>query len=147
MLYAILSKLPKPLDIEALISRSITLFSAHPPSTLPFNAWRAVSAHSVLKTTRDPVALARQTLGDGERELERHSREIEREEQRRKMVLRMRELVRRYRRPAGAVTLAVLVGVLSFWLGTGQDGAVQGVMGVLRQRIWNVFGRIVAMRG
>lgn len=137
MLYAILSKLPKPLDLEALITRTTSLFQQHPPETLPFRVWRSVSSYSVLKTTRDPAALARQTLGDGETWLGKHARQIDRAEHRKKMLARTKLLARRYRRPAGAVGLAVLVGVLSVWLGRGE-------LGGLGQKVWDAFGWIIA---
>lgn len=140
MLYAILCKLPKPLDIEALITRTTTLFLEHPPEALPFYAWRNVSSYSVLKTTRDPTTLAVQTLQDGEMYLKKHSTQIERYEARKRMLAQTRLLAHRYRRPASAVTLAICVGVLSLWLGRhGQAAGFAGILTGARQRVLELF--------
>ena len=145
MLYAILSKLPKPLDLEALISRTTLLFSQYPPETLPFRAWSKVSTYSVLKTTRDPMRLARQTLNEGEILLHKHSVEIERQQARQKMIDRTRFLVHRYRRPAGALTLAVAIGILSMWIKSGNGFPVWPSAVVLgAKRIWWVFGQTLS---
>ncbi|TGJ64326.1 hypothetical protein EYR41_010389 [Orbilia oligospora] len=53
MLHSILCKLPKPLDLEGLISKAIDLQSFHPPHTL--GVWSKVPSSSVLKTYRSPV--------------------------------------------------------------------------------------------
>jgi len=50
MLHSILSKLPKPLDLEGWISRAILLLGRRPPEKL--STWRRVSKYSVLKTSR-----------------------------------------------------------------------------------------------
>jgi len=50
MLHSILSKLPKPLDLEGWISRAILLLGKRPPEKL--STWRRVSKYSVLKTSR-----------------------------------------------------------------------------------------------
>ncbi|KAI4724934.1 hypothetical protein E4T49_07298 [Aureobasidium sp. EXF-10728] len=126
MMYAILSKLPKPLDIESLITRTTLLFAQHPPETLPFRAWRKVSSYSVLKTTRDPDELAKQTLADGERLHAKHAAQIQRQETILKMTAHSRLLAYRYRKPAGAFTVAIVVGVLSLWL--GRSGNVTSVL-------------------
>lgn len=63
MLYFVLSKLPADLDLDAVIAEAASLFTAHPPESLP--SWRRISASSALKTTRDVAALARQSLADG----------------------------------------------------------------------------------
>ncbi|KAG9549540.1 hypothetical protein KCU79_g14329, partial [Aureobasidium melanogenum] len=123
MMYAILSKLPKPLDIEALITRTTMLFAQHPPETLPFNAWRKVSNYSVLKTTRDPDALSKQTLEEGEHLHAKHAAQIKRQETLQKMTAHSRLLAYRYRKPAGAFTVAIVIGVLSLWLGRNGNGS------------------------
>lgn len=53
MLHSILCKLPKPLDLEALISKAIDLQSSHPPHTL--RIWSKVPTSSVLKTYKAPL--------------------------------------------------------------------------------------------
>jgi hypothetical protein len=65
MLHSILSKLPKPLDLEALISKTMELYEKHPPEKLPFRVWWWISSNSVLRTTRNLAA--KQTLEDGEK--------------------------------------------------------------------------------
>jgi hypothetical protein len=122
MMYAILSKLPKPLDIESLITRTTLLFAQHPPETLPFSAWRKVSKYSVLKTTRDPDELARQTLEEGELLHSKHAAQIKHQETLQKMIDHSRLLAHKYRKPAGVFTLAVIVGILSLWLGRNESG-------------------------
>ena len=110
MLHSVLSKLPKPLDLEALISRTMTLFTEHPPERLPFRAWSKVSVFSVLKTTRGSIS--KQNLRDGEDLFAKQAAQLKREEQ----LQRIKAVVWKYRRPAGGIGLAVLVGVLSYWL-------------------------------
>lgn len=147
MLHFTLSKLPPDLDIEALVARTTSLFAQHPPNSLPSRAWTKVSANSVLKTTQDPDALASQTLRDGEMYLTRHAAEIERAEARQKMLQQARLTARKYRRPASAVTLAVLVGVLSLWLGrSGQGASALGTYAALagvKQRVVDMFWYLV----
>ncbi|KAK6525652.1 hypothetical protein TWF281_010705 [Arthrobotrys megalospora] len=53
MLHSILCKLPKPLDLEGLISKAIDLQSSHPPHTL--RIWTKVPTSSVLKTYKSPL--------------------------------------------------------------------------------------------
>ncbi|KAF8863196.1 hypothetical protein BDZ45DRAFT_645039 [Acephala macrosclerotiorum] len=110
MLHSILSKLPKPLDIETLITNTITLFEKHPPESL--RKWRSISSSSVLKTARTQDQTMNQTLEDGEMYFKRQVKEIEWAERRE----RAWKLAWKYRRPARTIGLAVLVGVLSFWL-------------------------------
>lgn len=142
MLYAILSKLPKPLDLESLITRTTLLFSQHPPESLPFGAWRKVSGYSVLKTTRDPTKLAMQTLEEGETLLDKHSAQIERQQAVQKMVDRSRFLAHKYRGPAGAFTLAIVIGVLSICLGkSGSPAWSSSVLFSARERLQWVFGQ------
>lgn len=116
MLHAILSKLPKPLDLDSLISRSAALHAAHPPPRLGGLTWFAVSRNSVLKTTRDAASLAAQTLADGERFFERHAADVAAQEARERRVKTARRLAVRYRRPALATGTAVLVAVVAVYL-------------------------------
>lgn len=112
MLHSVLSKLPKPLDLEHLISSTVYLYRNHPPETLPFRAWRQVSSYSVLKTTRDHQALARQTLKDGEKLFNKQASQLHMLNVYENAKLRLWRL----RRPAGTVGLTVLVVLLSWWL-------------------------------
>lgn len=110
MLHSILSKLPKPLDLESLISRTIQLIEKYPPGSL--RNWRSISRYSVLKTSQYANQTATQTLEDGETYFQKQVKEMQWAEQRQKVLATMWK----YRRPAGTIGLAVIVGVLSFWL-------------------------------
>ncbi|KAA8573883.1 hypothetical protein EYC84_005432 [Monilinia fructicola] len=108
MLHSILSKLPKPLDLESLISNTVELFQAHPPETLP--SWRTISSSSVLKTARSPDQITRQSLSDGQRYFAQQVKELQWATKRDKVL----EVMWKYRRPARAIGIAVLVGVISY---------------------------------
>lgn len=118
MLHSILSKLPKPLDLERLIQNAMQLFEEHPPETL--RGWRSVSENSVLKTTADSDAAEKQTLDDGKMYFRAQVCELEWAERRENIVNHLW----RYRRPASAIGVAVLVGVLSFYIrkSSGSNG-------------------------
>ncbi|KAI0132774.1 GTPase-activating protein gyp10 [Xylariales sp. AK1849] len=109
MLHSILSKLPQPLDLEQLITDTVTLFESYPPESL--SAWRGISNASVLKTTRNVEVCAQQSLQDGKRFFEKQSRELRWAEQRDKALKTMWL----YRRPAKGVALAVLVGFAAIY--------------------------------
>lgn len=118
MLHSVLSKLPKPLNLPALIQKTIELVVDHPPERLPFRAWAKISPFSVLKTTVGP--LRRQTLADGEALFAMQAMQLRRQELRQQAMT----LIWKYRRPAGSVGLAILIGVVSFWLRrAGLDGS------------------------
>ncbi|KAK6537610.1 hypothetical protein TWF694_011790 [Orbilia ellipsospora] len=53
MLHSILCKLPKPLNLEGLISKAIDLQSSHPPESL--RIWSKLPSSSVLKTYPSPL--------------------------------------------------------------------------------------------
>ena len=110
MLHSVLSKLPKPLDLEALISRTMDLVVEHPPEKLPFRAWSRISAFSVLKTTRGSIQT--QSLEFGRELFEHQVLELRRQELRQRGMA----MIWKYRRPAGSVGLAVFVGVWSLLL-------------------------------
>lgn len=110
MLHSILSRLPKPLDLEALISKTTTLFEKYPPEKLPIRAWTKIPYCSVLKTTRG--SLRTQTLKDGEVLFEMQILQLRREEIRKEAVTRLWK----HRRSVGGIGLALLIGVVSFWL-------------------------------
>lgn len=141
MLHSVLSKLPKPLNLEQLISRTMILFNDHPPEKLPKRAWARISCHSVLKTTygskRD------QPLKDGEALFELQTLELRRAEELKALQLRRAELRKKaliriweYRRPFCGLGLAVFVGIVSLWLGKrGLDSAP--TFGV--KRVWEIL--------
>ena len=111
MLHSVLSKLPKPLNLERLISRSMVLFEGHPPEKLPWRAWSKISRYSVLKTTYGTKP--DQSIMDGEALFELQVLELRRLELSRKALTQMWK----YRRPASGFGLAVVVGILSLWVG------------------------------
>jgi hypothetical protein len=140
MLHSILSKLPKPLDLDLLIGRAAALLKAHPPRSLHNWAWYHISSNSVLKTTQKPGPLAKQRLADGERFYRRRAGEILRQEKQKLIFDRSRVLVKRYRRPAataGVLVLAMLIALYSRH--SGSQSAVSSVVyipaGSLRTRI------------
>ncbi|RPA94453.1 hypothetical protein L873DRAFT_1701030 [Choiromyces venosus 120613-1] len=75
ILHSILSKLPKPLDLDDLISRAASLLEQQPPESL--STWHKVSSRSVLKTSRNPdksppsLSYAEKLFNQQWRELER----------------------------------------------------------------------------
>lgn len=115
MLGAILSKLPKPLDLDDLIRSASEIFKLHPPEKLPGRSWGRVSKYSVLKTTRDPQSLSMQTLEDGERMFQSQAAELRRAEVWKKQQARMRQLARKQLKPATYTGLAVLVVFGAYW--------------------------------
>ena len=133
MLHSVLSKLPKPLDLEALISRTVTLFEEHPPESLPSSAWAKISVYSVLKTTRKSVR--NQTLNDGEELFEYQALQLRRHE----LQKRAMDTIWKHRRPASQIGLAFLVGVVSIWIirRAGPEGipnyGLRKVLGILKK--------------
>ena len=113
MLYAILSKLPKPLDLEGLISRTEELYRTHPPESLPWRVWSRVSSSSVLKTTRIHDSPSKQTLQDGERFFRKEEAEIRRRELFRARQRQLHVFAQRYRRPLLLTSTAIFVAVIS----------------------------------
>lgn len=142
MLHSILSKLPKPLDLDALISRSASLHASHPPNRLPGLTWFRISSNSVLKTTRDLPALAAQSLSDGEVFFARHAGDIRRDEHRQKMLERARVLALRYRRPAFAAGTAFLAALLALYLRRLDGVAVPLSWAGVYQAGWTVQARV-----
>ena len=128
MLHSVLSKLPKPLNLEQLISRAMILFNDHPPEKLPRRAWAKISYYSVLKTTYRHART--QTLKDGEAIFEMQALEIRREELHKKALTK----IWKYRRPVGGLGLAIVVGLLSFWLGKRDNVPALGI-----RRLWETF--------
>jgi TBC1 domain family member 20 len=121
MLHSILSKLPKPLNLEALIQNTVKLFEKHPPEKL--RPWRSISNSSVLKTVRWEDQTVNQSLEDGEIFFKKQVQELEWADRRDKVF----KALWKYRRPAGTIGLAVLVGFLSFWV--RKSSGLSGVFG------------------
>lgn len=139
MLHFILSKLPKPLDLENLIHRTRTLFERFPPEQLPTRAWRRVSSNSVLKTTRNPQALAMQSLRDGEQFFEKHAAEIRRHDALVGTRKRIQALAYRYRGPAKLTGAAVLIAVLALCMRGDNAAMVFRLLGRARNTAWGVI--------
>ncbi|KAI9813345.1 MAG: hypothetical protein M1826_002513 [Phylliscum demangeonii] len=110
MLYSILCKLPQHLDLDQLISSSIRLQAAHPPESL--RAWRRISRYSVLKTARSAEQAARLSSDDGAALFQKQSVEMESLRRRQEVITALW----RYRRPAAATGLAILMGMMAWWL-------------------------------
>jgi len=130
MLHSILSKLPKPLDIESLIANTVELFEKHPPERL--SRWWSISSSSVLKTARWENQTSSQSLEDGEKYFHKQVKELQWADQRDKIV----KVLWKYRRPAGTIGLAVFVGIVSFWLRKGASPS--GVFGAF-WRQWSGY--------
>lgn len=108
MLHSILSKLPKPLNIERLISDTTNLLEQHPPESLPL--WSTISQSSVLRTARSPEQVAKQSLQDGQIYFEKQVKELQWAERREKV---MKQLWKN-KNPAIIIGVGVLVGLLSY---------------------------------
>lgn len=134
MLHSILSKLPKPLDLEGLIGDTVALFEAYPPEKLPSWRW-GISGCSVLKTARDETGkgkgevASRQTMEDGKRFFERQVRELMWMERRQKA----RKWMWKNRRPVRTLGLAVLVGIIAILLRRVPGGPMAWVMAVVNR--------------
>lgn len=110
MLHSILCKLPRPLDLEALIAAARALHAAHPPERLA--AWRGISRASVLRTASDAAACAAQTMEDGERFFHRQVAELRWAER----CDKAKELLWRYRNPVRNAGVAVIIGLAAVLL-------------------------------
>lgn len=130
MLLFVLSKLPQPLDLQALVDTSLELFRAHPPETLPGRAWRNISSYSVLKTSR-PGSLQGQTLEQARILFKLQSQQLAREE----LAARVIKQVGRNRRSIISFSATLLVGVLSYYLRKGGHDRV----------IWTTFWQVAQL--
>lgn len=127
MLLFVLSKLPQPLDLQALVDKSLEIFRAHPPETLPGSAWGSISSYSVLKTSRTG-SLQEQTLDQARVLFRLQSRQLAREE----LAARVMKQVGKNRRSIISVGATLVVGVLSYYLRkSGHDR-------VLWATVWHV---------
>lgn len=147
MLHSILSKLPRPLDLESLIQVATDLFRCYPPERLPGRVWSRISTSSVLKTTRDFDALSKQRLEDGEKYFEQEAVELNRQAAREARNRRLQALARKYRRTATYSGLAVFVAVIAMlargqntvFLGSGFNTALAG----LQRRALEIWQRFL----
>ena len=125
MLHSVLSKMPKPLDLESLIATTMQLYQRHPPQKLPNRVWRHISSNSVLKTTENLAV--EQTLDDGERLFHKQAYQLGR----RQTLERAMTALYKYRKPASTVGLAILVGLVSSWL--RREGSVSAAASFFRK--------------
>ncbi|KAL8696993.1 MAG: hypothetical protein Q9201_007366 [Fulgogasparrea decipioides] len=128
MLHFTLSKLPKPLDLEALIEMTMSVYRRYPPEKLPSRAWARISPYSVLKTTGGNFR--QQTLSDGVELFEKQATQLRHEQLRE----RATATVWKYRRPAGRVGLAIFVGVVAFWL---RKRGSESSAAITLRRLWD----------
>lgn len=116
MLTFVISKLPKTLDLDALIQDTLILFQNQPPQRLRGFIWWRLSPYSVLKTSR--YISQPQTLEEAETLCRKQIQQLRNEDLMRKSA----RLVFKYRRPVASLTAVLLVGALSIWLRrSGQD--------------------------
>jgi TBC1 domain family member 20 len=124
MLHFILSKVPDKLDLDALITATIKLFERIPPESL--RSWRQISSASSLKTARSIEACAVQTVEEGHKQFEQQCKELAWTERREKLL----KTIWYYRRPARAIGLAVMVGIVAIYL-RRNPGAVSNITAMI----------------
>ena len=119
MLHSILSKLPKPLDLEDLIEQTIMLHTQNPPNTLPGLFWHRIDSDSVLKTTQPDKKVQAQTIDQGRRWFRSQQMTLKR----RQTTSMISQAIWRYRRPVGSVGIAFTIAVIAILLRreTGSD--------------------------
>jgi hypothetical protein len=119
MLHSVLSKLPKPLDLEGLISRAIQLLREMPPESL--STWREVSSLSVLKTPRGSYRDSA-SLKDAEGLFRKQCHELDWARRRKEM----REAIAKHKSSVAIFVLTVLVAVSAIGLRiyTGKSGSI-----------------------
>lgn len=137
LLHFTLSKLPQPLDVGGLVAPTLALYRQHPPDRLPSPAWRQISSHSVLQTTRPRTTTtpAPATLAEGERCFAQQVVELQRQAYRQQI----RSVLWQYRRPAGTIGLAVAIGLLAVGL---QSSGMSGIV-TAAGRPWMAAWRMV----
>ncbi|KAL8853839.1 MAG: hypothetical protein Q9221_001310 [Calogaya cf. arnoldii] len=127
MLHSVLSKLPKPLDLEALIAQTLSLYLNYPPEKLPFRAWATISQYSVLKTTMGDFR--QQTLNDGVAYFDMQVAQLRRQQMRKRIMATLWK----HRRPAGRIGFAVVVGLVAIWFGRG---GLESYAAMAFRRLW-----------
>lgn len=109
LLQVVLARVPPKMDIDALISRSETLYKKYRPDTL--RAWSRISASSAIKTARKPSASSEE-MEDGKEYFAKQAKELQ--------WLELRDRARMalwfYRKPIRAVGMAMVVGLAAFYL-------------------------------
>lgn len=147
MLHATLSKLPKPLDLDALIKQAVDLFRQYPPEKLPGHAWWKISSSSVLKTTRDLDQLLNQTELDGMRFYQKEATELRRREALVRTQKQLRLLAYRYRRPATWTSAAVAIALIALYFGgsgiPNSPVSFVPIFGSLQQRLLSFWRQVM----
>ncbi|EGD98540.1 hypothetical protein TESG_05911 [Trichophyton tonsurans CBS 112818] len=110
MFHGVLSKLPRPLDLEALISNTVQIYQDHPPEKLPCGAWKSIPSCSVLKTLRNPGLQSTPDRARGY--FQQQIRGLQREKMRKDAAL----LIRKHSFSIKLVGATVAVGILSYWM-------------------------------
>ncbi|PNY23999.1 TBC1 domain family member 20 [Tolypocladium capitatum] len=110
MLQVVLAKVPRNMDLDALIAKSVDLFDRYPPDSL--RSWRRISSASVLKTGRDVSICAKQTPEDGHAYFRQQAQEIRWVDMRHRLTMAFW----RYRRPSRAVGMAIAVVAMALYL-------------------------------
>ncbi|EFE29238.1 uncharacterized protein ARB_03809 [Trichophyton benhamiae CBS 112371] len=110
MFHGVLSKLPRPLDLETLISNTVRIFQDHPPEKLPCGAWKSIPSYSVLKTLRNPGL--QPTPDQARGYFHQQIRGLQREKMRKDAAL----LIRKHSFSIKLVGATVAVGILSYWM-------------------------------
>lgn len=117
MLHSVLSKLPKPLDLEGLIHKALILLEHYPPEKL--STWSQISNKSVLKTSRrvgqfkGRKQFIRPNLQNAERLLVKQAAEVERKRRMKEMY----DQVIKHKPQAVKISVTVLVGVSAVAVG------------------------------
>lgn len=109
MLFAILQRLPHPLNLEPLIGRALEIFEQFPPHRLPGKAWRSISSSSVLKTMRLGQNMS---VKDAEKCFQQQTAEAHWDRRKQQAF----QAALRYRGPATKIVATVAVGALALWL-------------------------------
>ncbi|RCI14101.1 hypothetical protein L249_8075 [Ophiocordyceps polyrhachis-furcata BCC 54312] len=125
MLQVILAKVPAKMNLDDLISKTVSLFDRHPPRTL--SSWSAISSASVLKTARDVGALADQTLDQGRVYFEQQVKEMWWSD----LADGAKMTLRRYRRPTVALAVAVGVAAVAV-LWRRKQACLQGIVSLFQ---------------
>ena len=130
MLHSVLSKLPRPLDLEKLISLTMNMFQQHPPSSLPLLTRIQISPYSVLRTTTKPVQ--DQSLEKGIILFRRQVVQLRLAERRQRTF----NWALRHRTSAVRFSITVLLMVFSVWLQQNGWGS-RAVVGLVRAKeVW-----------
>ncbi|KAL5594151.1 hypothetical protein BROUX41_001197 [Berkeleyomyces rouxiae] len=110
VLHAVLSQVPQPLDVEALIAGTMDLMRKYPPQSL--SAWRGISKYSCLKTYASSAESSSEAMQNAARNFQKQTRELEWQDTQE----RMAKTLWKYRKPAQAVCAAVTVGLVAIYL-------------------------------